>query len=326
MDEVGFNGVSHDDVGRWVAGWIVMNAHAAFEASAEASIRSWDGVKSRIKDSPTRYTHIKRLCEQLRKLTEMKLHLMDRASTDLQIDSIGFSGPPKVSSEDDGQRAYVVQQWLRSRRSLQWLLNDIEQVIRSNESRLQIDLVNTQIEESRKAIQQAEVVKRLTALAFVFIPISTVCSAFGMNIQELSHNLPSAWVFATVALAVAISTVICSTELAVNLLWAFLSLLSSSAAAWRDWWQNMHDTAFAEQASLGMGVASVGGSLAGVKPWQDPEKKNPMKIRSMQRYLVRVMAKFALMPFRVVGAIIQRIQQFEQRGRVFKAGDLTPAG
>ena len=42
-----------------------------------------------------------------------------------------------------------------------------------------------QIEESRKAIQQAETVRRLTILAFIFIPLSTVCGFFGMNISGI---------------------------------------------------------------------------------------------------------------------------------------------
>ncbi|KAL8942563.1 MAG: hypothetical protein Q9216_001607 [Gyalolechia sp. 2 TL-2023] len=318
-EEVGFSGMNHLDINEWISNWIVMNTYSAFEASAEASIRNWHSVKSRIKTSPTRYNYIKRLYEQLRKLTEMKLHLMDKASTDLGINMDSSTSTP-FYAKDEAQSAYIKQQWLRSRRSLQWVLNDIDYLIRSNEGRLQIDLVNTQIEESRKAMQQAEVVKRLTALAFIFIPIGTVSSAFGMNIQELSHDLPSIWVFATVAIGVAMTTVIFSTEMAITMLWAVLSVIHSSGAAWRNWWQNIQDTAFNEEAAFARGVASIGGNLAGVKPWQEPEKKQPMRIRNMQRTLVRMVAFMALAPFRLTAAISLRLQRFEQRGRAFKNG------
>ncbi|KAL8710095.1 MAG: hypothetical protein Q9225_007354, partial [Loekoesia sp. 1 TL-2023] len=157
MDEIGFDGISHKEVREWILNWIIMNAYSAFEASAESSIRSWHSVKSRIKASPTRYMHIKRLCEQLRKLTEIKIHQMDKAATDLSIDTTSYSAQSTVGPGNDAQSSYVLQQWHRSRRSLQWVLNDIDHVVRSNESRLQIDLINTQIEESRKAMQQAEV-------------------------------------------------------------------------------------------------------------------------------------------------------------------------
>ncbi|KAI4167393.1 MAG: hypothetical protein LQ343_007246 [Gyalolechia ehrenbergii] len=318
-EELGFDGLTQHDLTQWISSWIVVNTYTAFEASAEASIRSWHSVKSRIKTSPTRYIHIKRLCEQLRKLTEMKLHLMDKASMDLGI-NVSSGTPAAFYVRGEAQSAYVLQQWHRSRQSLQWVLNDIDYLIRSNESRLQIDLVNTQIEESRKAMQQAEVVKRLTALAFIFIPISTVCSAFGMNVQELGQNVPSVWVFAAVAVAVAMTTVMFSTELAINMLWAVQSVLYFSGAAWRDWWQSVHDTAFNEEAAFALGVASIGGNLAGVKPWQQPEKKQPMRFRTLQRALIRALATLALAPFRWTEAITLRLQRFEQRGRAFKNG------
>ncbi|KAL9594824.1 MAG: hypothetical protein Q9219_006815 [cf. Caloplaca sp. 3 TL-2023] len=275
IEEEGSTCITSQQLSRWIMTWIIVNTYVTFQASAEANVRSWHSVKSRIKTSPTRYMHIKRLCEQLRKLTEIKLHLMDKAGIDLRLEKSDDIELSALGAGDQFPAFYIGQQWHRSRQSLQWVLNDVDHVIRSNETRLQIDLVNTQIEESRKAMQQAETVKRLTALAFVFIPISTVCSAFGMNIRELSHGLPSIWIFATVAAAVAITTVVCSTQLAGNLFWAFLSLLNSSATAWQNWWQESHDAAVTEQVRFGLGVASIGANLAGVKPWQDPEKKHP---------------------------------------------------
>lgn len=61
-------------------------------------------------------------------------------------------------------------------------------------------LAHTQLLESRKGIEQADTVKRLTALAFVFIPVSTATSFFGMNFQELSPS-PRLWVFWTATAA-----------------------------------------------------------------------------------------------------------------------------
>ncbi|ETN39551.1 uncharacterized protein HMPREF1541_05777 [Cyphellophora europaea CBS 101466] len=49
---------------------------------------------------------------------------------------------------------------------------------------LQIELTQTQIRESRKAIEQATTVTRLTILAFVYIPTSCVCGIFGMNFVQ----------------------------------------------------------------------------------------------------------------------------------------------
>jgi hypothetical protein len=63
---------------------------------------------------------------------------------------------------------------------------------------LQIKLAQTQLEESRKAIKQADTVARLTILAFIFIPVGAVCGFFGMNIVEVAAGggFPW-WVFGT---------------------------------------------------------------------------------------------------------------------------------
>ncbi|KAL8905172.1 MAG: hypothetical protein Q9207_002799 [Kuettlingeria erythrocarpa] len=218
INSIGTNHNTQEDLAECISTWLMTNAYASFEASVESSIRSWHGIKAHISDPRSRHIDNKRMCEKLRQFTEIKLHLMDRAADNLGFNTLFNATLDAFCAEHVFQRKYILHQWQRSRQSLQWIQDDIGHLLRSNESGLQIDLMNTQIEESRKAIQQAEVVKRLTALAFVFIPISTVCSAFGMNIEQLSHNLPSVWVFATVALAITVSTLICSTELAGYLL------------------------------------------------------------------------------------------------------------
>ncbi|KAL8705624.1 MAG: hypothetical protein Q9201_001261 [Fulgogasparrea decipioides] len=164
---------------------------------------------------------------------------MDKAYTEFAIDVIN-------DADNITSHKYIRQQWHWSRRSLQWILNEVEHAFRSNQSDLHIDLTLIQIEESRKAMQQAEVVKRLTALAFVFIPISTVCSAFGMNVQELSGNLPPGWISILVAVTVAAFTVTGSMDLTNRSFWAILSLLNSFGIQWRVRWQKVYDAAFVE--------------------------------------------------------------------------------
>ena len=64
------------------------------------------------------------------------------------------------------------------------------------------------VAESRKGIEQAERVKRLTVLATIFIPLSFVTSLFGMNFQELGTGSQSMWLFAAVCIPVIIGTYI----------------------------------------------------------------------------------------------------------------------
>ena len=71
--------------------------------------------------------------------------------------------------------------------------------------------------ESRKAIEQARGVARLTLLAFFFIPLGFTTSFFGMNFQELGDHL-SIWIwFATSVPIFALSLIVC--------FWSTVSLL-----------------------------------------------------------------------------------------------------
>ncbi|KAF2727236.1 hypothetical protein EJ04DRAFT_506027 [Polyplosphaeria fusca] len=55
---------------------------------------------------------------------------------------------------------------------------------------------NTMIEESQRAIQQAEGLAKLTRLAFFFIPLSLTSSMFGMNVKQFVTEAPmSIWVW-----------------------------------------------------------------------------------------------------------------------------------
>lgn len=66
--------------------------------------------------------------------------------------------------------------------------------INDYQSEVQMDLMVLQLEENRHAIQQAVSVGSLTRLAFFFVPLSTICSAFGMNLREMDNH-PSIWWF-----------------------------------------------------------------------------------------------------------------------------------
>ena len=60
---------------------------------------------------------------------------------------------------------------------------------------------NAMLAESRKAIEQARGVARLTLLAYFFIPLSFTSSLFGMNFKELGTHL-SIWVWVAVSVPV----------------------------------------------------------------------------------------------------------------------------
>ncbi len=80
------------------------------------------------------------------------------------------------------------------------ILRDCEFVTRRYESvqrRLREDLAYeasiASLKESRLGIQQNQSVKKLTQLAFLFIPLSFITSVFGMNIDLLVGSGPKWW-------------------------------------------------------------------------------------------------------------------------------------
>jgi Mg2+ and Co2+ transporter CorA len=66
------------------------------------------------------------------------------------------------------------------------------------------------LEDNKKSIEQAVTVNRLTKLAFIFIPLNFVTSAFGINLIELGTGKAELWmvVVACVTLGMVILTVV----------------------------------------------------------------------------------------------------------------------
>lgn len=70
------------------------------------------------------------------------------------------------------------------------------------ESAMTVAMNRASISEARRSIQQARVVSRFTALAFVFVPASATASFFGMNFRELGTGRLSIWVFFALAVPI----------------------------------------------------------------------------------------------------------------------------
>ena len=83
----------------------------------------------------------------------------------------------------------------RYRKSLHYARR-LEQHVRDT---LQMNVGNLSLKESRKSIEQAKSLGRLSVLAFIFLPISLVTSFFGMNISEMTGNGASWKTFLIVA-------------------------------------------------------------------------------------------------------------------------------
>ena len=66
------------------------------------------------------------------------------------------------------------------------------------------------LQDTRIQMQEARDLKRITYLAFVFVPLSLISSFFGMNVKELDSGSTPVWVFAVTAIA----TLACATFVA----------------------------------------------------------------------------------------------------------------
>lgn len=62
---------------------------------------------------------------------------------------------------------------------------DLEQHIRDA---IQVNIGNLSLQESRKSIQQADSIGRISFLGFIFLPLSLVISFFGMNIRQITGS------------------------------------------------------------------------------------------------------------------------------------------
>ena len=94
-------------------------------------------------------------------------------------------------------------------------------LIRAIQEKTQLDIGLWSIKESRRSIEEAVAVKKLTQLAFIFIPLSFVTSVFGMNIDEITGTGASLWTFLATAGCIGIS---------VSLIWWLSSPLEK-------WWR-----------------------------------------------------------------------------------------
>lgn len=106
--------------------------------------------------------------------------------------------PPKVKDElhdvpqaSDGFFENMLDEILSEAETADRFLTDTFQLLISSISVL----------DSATSIQQAQSSKKLTQLAFIFIPLNLVTSIFGMNIMEINGSPLRAWVCVVVLVA-----------------------------------------------------------------------------------------------------------------------------
>jgi Mg2+ and Co2+ transporter CorA len=74
-------------------------------------------------------------------------------------------------------------------------------------SSISLEMNRIIMDDAKESIRQAERVRRLTFLAYLFLPLSFVVSLFGMNVTQLTSPNPSIWLYFTIACPV---TLVCA--------------------------------------------------------------------------------------------------------------------
>ncbi|PVH86826.1 hypothetical protein DL98DRAFT_406303 [Cadophora sp. DSE1049] len=99
-----------------------------------------------------------------------------------------------------------------------FLIAKMRSQIQQNASTIPVITAMMAVEESRKAIEQANDVKALTTLATIYIPLSFIAGVFGMNVKTFDPdiNVPI-WSFFAIALP--------ATALSMVLVWYWNSIL-----------------------------------------------------------------------------------------------------
>lgn len=96
---------------------------------------------------------------------------------DLIVGKMGAIQGQEAFASQKFQAAYERYRKMISRARL------LEQHVRDD---IQLNVGNLALQESRKSLQQADNIGRISILAFIFVPISLVTSFFGMNIKQLT--------------------------------------------------------------------------------------------------------------------------------------------
>lgn len=97
----------------------------------------------------------------------------------------------------------LIQKWRSLELQFEHIRSRLNSFYEKADNASKTRLMFVQIAESRKAITQADSVRRLTNLAFVFIPLTFVAGVFSANIREMdNHRTAKAFAISSVATTV----------------------------------------------------------------------------------------------------------------------------
>lgn len=133
--------------------------------------------------------YIKALTEDHKQSLKQNIaFLKTHCLADLDADS-----PPVAGSSTETQRTHSPDELTSILIDFKELLTRAESLSAFCTETVGLILNGAMLRESQKAIQKADDQRRLTVLAYLFLPLSLVCSVFGMNVRELGTGSQGIW-------------------------------------------------------------------------------------------------------------------------------------
>ncbi|KAM0430146.1 hypothetical protein ACHAPT_006154 [Fusarium lateritium] len=126
--------------------------------------------------------------------TILKKHAQSLASTTSMLKSRDSLDWPRLESSDKAEQAAKILL-----ADFEYLLQRAESLARECEQGMATLANSAVLEESRRSVDMGLRVEKLTRIATIFIPLSFVCSVWGMNFQEFGTGIRPLWWFPVTA-------------------------------------------------------------------------------------------------------------------------------
>ncbi|KAF7882667.1 uncharacterized protein EAF02_006030 [Botrytis sinoallii] len=116
---------------------------------------------------------------------------------------------PGLNTSPPLNSSWLTEQYKETLKDYQFLENKVMIQMKQNSASIPLLTAMIAVEDSRKAIQQANDVKALTVLATVYIPLSFVAGVFGMNVSELNSGIDvDIWLYFAISIQVTIASMV----------------------------------------------------------------------------------------------------------------------
>jgi Mg2+ and Co2+ transporter CorA len=119
---------------------------------------------------------------------------------DIEVDmSASLDSLTNFASSNQTKTGPVLNDFKALMQHISHVQHDLREYLNRHVSMKSLEESRLAVIESRKSIELADSVKRLTQIALIFVPLNLVTSLFGMNFVEFGTGKLHVWIFVAVA-------------------------------------------------------------------------------------------------------------------------------